>query len=536
MKLNLNKKLFLTLFIIGIIPMIIFSFLTISGYQEIIEKQSQHLVDAPNVIQETALNYQNIKIQTALIFLLLVIFILFFSIIFSRKFLYPIKKLMEGTEYLKKGDLKARIMLNTHDEFSDVATSFNNMAEKLSQKIDELKKSKKSIKLAYEKLKNEQNKVSSIINNFSDPIIMVDNNWKIALLNPSAKAVFNLSDDNIGRKLNVSKGEFTFASLMGIIKSDCISKIIKEKEEENYMLEEVVIKSKVRDSGLNPFDVASGKYDRSDIIYKVTTIPVCDENNICYGFMKIFYNLTREKMIDRLKSEFVSIAAHQLRTPLTAIKWAIKMVLNKDAGPLTGEQEEILSKGYLNNERVIKLINDMLNVSRIEEGRFGYNFSQENIKDILELVIENLRKRIDDKNLKFTVKIPSKISKLVMDKEKIELVLQNLLENSIKFTPEYGSISLEIKSDKKYLNIIVQDNGVGIPDKVQKKIFSKFFRGNNVVRIETEGSGLGLFIVKNIIDKHNGKINFESEEAKGTKFVVSLPLINKKLLLKTISG
>ena len=527
---TLAKKLFFALTVIGILPMIIFSFLTISAYQELLDKQGEYLEkENKEIITTTQLNHQNIKIQAFLIFALLSIFVIFFSIILVKKFIHPIKKLTQGTESLKQGDLSTRIKIESDDEFSRLADSFNEMASQLNDKIKQLQNSKESIKKAYTDLKQqreksdeERHKISTIIENFSDPIIMVDNQWKISLFNPSAQDVFKIKQEDMGKKVKKDDERYlSFESFKNIIKTHYNSKIIEKKKK--TLVEEVVVSNNKND----PKEASSArkqKYSKGDLIYKVVTIPVCDETNVCLGHVKIFHNLTREKMIDEMKSEFISIAAHQLRTPLTAIKWAMRMVLTKEAGGINEEQEELLKQGYKSNERLIKLVNNMLNVSRIEENRFEYSFDKNDISEIIDLVIENLDKEMKKKNIEFEIKKTSRIPKIYMDNEKIELVLQNLLENAVKFTPKRGKISLTIKAGKENITIKVKDNGVGIPKESQANLFSKFFRAKNVAKMEVEGSGLGLFITKNIINKHEGDITYESEEGKGTEFIVTLPI------------
>jgi signal transduction histidine kinase len=246
--------------------------------------------------------------------------------------------------------------------------------------------------------------------------------------------------------------------------------------------------------------------------------------------MKIFHDLTREKAIDQIKSEFISIAAHQLRTPLSAIKWILKMVLDEDSGKLNEEQRELLDKGYKSNERIIGLVNDLLSVSRIEEGRFGYNFDMCDLQEIIDIVKDNTKNLIKKNSQSFKITKPSNLPKAYIDKERILLVLQNLVDNAIKYTPEFGKIEIIIKKqDDKFLKVSIKDNGVGIPEKDKVKLFTKFFRATNVMRMQTEGSGLGLFIAKNIIEEHKGRIYIESEEGKGTKINFTLPLKSSKV-------
>ena len=227
-----------------------------------------------------------------------------------------------------------------------------------------------------------------------------------------------------------------------------------------------------------------------------------------------------------MKTEFVSIAAHQLRTPLSAIKWTLRMILDGDLGKVPKSQKEFLQKTYQSNERMIRLINDLLNVTRIEEGRFLYNVQNEDIIELTEKVIVPLKELAQHKSLKFDFKKPKqKIPKVKIDKEKISLAVQNLVDNAIHYTQK-GSIEVSIKfsQEKKEILFSVRDTGIGIPKSQRKRVFSRFFRAANAIKTETEGTGLGLFIAKNIIEAHGGKIWFESEENKGTTFYFTLPV------------
>ena len=185
------------------------------------------------------------------------------------------------------------------------------------------------------------------------------------------------------------------------------------------------------------------------------------------------------------------------------------------------------------NERMITLINDLLNVTRIEEGRYIYDKQKVNLEDMAHEVIESLRQEMVRRKIKFGLLTPPSSLPLVeVDVEKIKLVIQNLLDNAVKYTPVGGSISMALaeKEDgaainnkpQKAVELRVQDSGVGVPEDQKERIFSRFFRGANIVRLDTTGTGLGLFIAKNIIDAHGGKIGFESREGEGSTFFFSL--------------
>ncbi len=499
MQKSIFSKIFWGLIALGILPMTVFSFLTISSYQNLLDKYAPYIREHPELISATQLSYKNIQIQTVLIFVLITVFIFFFSVILARRFIFPIKKLIQGTEKLRQGNLNTKIKISTQDEFEDLADSFNEMTK-------DLKKSRSAIE-------QERNKVNSIIENFKDPIIFIDKKNRIKLFNYTAQKILGFTSSDLGKKVD-DKNNFSFDNFLPLIKDDC--KILELKEIES------VAKIKTEELSLQR------KKEKNKRTYKIITTSVRDKNkNNYYGMIKVFYDLTREKHLDELKSEFISVAAHQLRTPLSAIKWAIQMAISEEEGGLSEEQQELLNKAYKSNERVINLVRDLLNVSRIEEGRFGYEFSKVNFKKVFEVLMEEADNQIKKKKIKLQIQKPKKLPVINADKEKIILAVQNLLDNAIKYTPERGEVYFGIKTGKKELEITVKDNGVGIPEKDQKKLFSKFFRGENVMRMQTEGTGLGLFIAKNIIENHNGRINIDSEEGKGTETKVFLPLKKK---------
>lgn len=238
----------------------------------------------------------------------------------------------------------------------------------------------------------------------------------------------------------------------------------------------------------------------------------------------------RLKELDQLKTEFISVASHQLRTPLSAIKWSLKMLMDKDAGPLTHQQEDMVTKSYQSNERMITLINDLLDVSRIEENRFTYTFVEEALDPILRELIDEMQHTAQEKRIALLYDPGQQPYPVVrIDAQKIHLAVQNLLDNALKYTPVSGSINLRVRTERDEMVLSVQDTGVGIPVHQQTHVFSKFFRGDNVIRMQTEGTGLGLFIAYSIVQKHHGRIWFESHEGSGTTFFISLPLVGHRL-------
>ena len=265
---------------------------------------------------------------------------------------------------------------------------------------------------------------------------------------------------------------------------------------------------------------------KNDLILEISSILVIRENRKI-GILVILRDITREKIVERLKTEFVSISAHQLRTPLSAVKWTLRMILDGDLGEISKDQREFLLKTYKSNQRMIRLINDLLNVTRIEEGRFIYNTKKQNIIKIAQEVVNSCSALVKRKKLKLSFQKPkNKIPNIEVDPEKISIAFQNLLDNAIHYTKPGGTIKFSIKylKNKKEIFISVKDTGVGIPEDQKKRVFKRFFRAANAVKTETVGTGLGLFITKNIIEAHHGKIWFESIESKGTTFYFTIPI------------
>ncbi|MDD5032161.1 MAG: ATP-binding protein [Patescibacteria group bacterium] len=436
------------------------------------------------------------------------------------------KDLEEGNrlrqEELIKLDETAKLLVKRDLELTGINVKLDEKVKKLeeSEKLlakafNDLKRadkksegSRKALLNILEDVREEKDKTLAIISNIYSPIIVVDKDNKITLFNSAAQKFLGIKLSDLGKEIS-NKDNFNLNNFKPVIRNKFILYKLKDNGSSSPKTEELRI-----------------NYDGEELVYKVITSKVIGGNNEYLGVMKIFLDLTRETAIDKLKSEFVSIAAHQLRTPLSAIKWVVKMVLEGDAGELNNEQTELLSKGYKSNERIIRLVDDLLDISRIEEGRFGFNFRFSNFQEVLANVVENLASPITKGHLKLIVDKPKKLPKIFMDPERINLALQNLLDNAVKYTPEFGQIKIEVRvSDKdKALEVSIKDQGVGIPKADQPKLFSKFFRAANAMRVETEGTGLGLFIAKNIIEKHKGQIGIKSEEGKGTEVYFSLPI------------
>ena len=228
--------------------------------------------------------------------------------------------------------------------------------------------------------------------------------------------------------------------------------------------------------------------------------------------------------LDTSKSEFVSVAAHQLRTPVTGIRWSFNALLDRELGELNSGQTKILEDGLKSSIRMIDLINDLLNVARIEEGRFGLRFQKLPFESILHSAIDRHKKVIDEKGILFFFDTQAGILLLNLDEEKMGIALDNLFDNAVKYTPPGGMVTVKVKEENNMVRVTISDTGIGIPKNQINQIFTKFFRADNAMRFQTSGSGLGLYVVKNIIEAHGGIVTVTSEENKGTMITFTLPI------------
>jgi len=363
------------------------------------------------------------------------------------------------------------------------------------------------------------NELEAVIENISNGIIIYDKNFKIIDINTAAQKIFNLTKEEI------------------------INKTITPQmiNDEKYKILVQTIFPSLAPSINTIADLGWPKIVEIDFdkpYLKLKTIlnqVINKKTNEVIAFIKIIQDQTREKNILESKSEFLTVAAHQLRTPITALNWTLESLKNNIKQNETNEEVLSLSEEALNlSKRILKIVEDLLNAAQIEEGKTGFNFEETNLEKIIKEIIEIVSKIAKQKNINIETKIKTKDLNILADKEKIKMAIGNIVDNAIRYNYNGGSVFIAIEDDpqnNENLKISISDTGIGIPQESLKKIFTKFYRAENSQRVEPNGSGLGLYITKNIIENHKGKIFVESYPERGTTFWITLPKSKK---IKTI--
>lgn len=354
------------------------------------------------------------------------------------------------------------------------------------------------------KIEQEKAKDEAILSSIADGLLMLDKNGVITHMNGTGERIFGWRQDEIIGK--------AITEIFPIKARD--GKPISDDQRPAHL----ALVSKRPTSGVYIYT----RKDGTDFPASISVSPII-QNDEVQGIVEVFRDVTREENIDRMKTEFISLASHQLRTPLSAIKWSLEMLLAGDLGEFNPEQKEMMTNVDKSNERMITLVNALLNVSRIESGRIIIDPKPTDMKKLVETVISEVKLKIDAKHQTLILSANENLPLVNIDPDLIRQVYLNLLTNANKYTPDNGDIHIFISAKDDEIISQVTDSGYGIPRAEQGKVFEKFYRGQNIIKQVTDGNGLGLYLVKAIVESSGGRIWFTSEENKGTSFFFALP-------------
>lgn len=452
-------------------------------------------------------------------------------LVFIIGLLRPIKRLTQNTKEIAAGNFSKRVSITSQDEFGQLGGAFNDMAGKLQEvnkgladkikektkelreKVQDLEKAKgamlnmlEDLNVEKQRVEQEKAKDEAILTSIGDGMIITDNKARILRINTVGAKMLEVIDPETVQSKAFAEA-FAFWG--------------KEEKRVSHELIPVYITLQTQQPAEEMFSYHLSNGHK--LLVNMMASPVALNGKII-GTITILRDVTKEKEVDRMKTEFISLASHQLRTPLSAIKWFTEMLLSGDAGKLKTEQQDFAHNIYDSTERMIQLVNSLLNISRIESGRIIIDPKPTDLKELVQGIVNDLKAKTAHKEQNLIISVHESLPKINVDARLIGQVYLNLLTNAIKYTPKKGDITVLISKKDDQIISQVSDTGYGIPKNQQGRIFQKFFRGDNIIKVETDGTGLGLYLIKAIIDSSGGKIWFESEEGKGTTFWFSLPV------------
>ncbi len=351
-----------------------------------------------------------------------------------------------------------------------------------------------------------EEKAEAIFSSVSDGLMVIDCQGKIMQINPQAIEMLSLEKQKVaGNKISEIKLGEELKKILSRINTIDISKPFMPE------VDEIAIKKPTKK------------------VLKIFTTPVLDRSQNLLGFIKTIHDITVQSEIDQMKNEFISTVSHELRTPLTAIKGFIDLILQGEAGKINKDQKEFLEIAKQNTDRLVKLISDLLDISKIESGRLRIRREPVYIDELIEKSIMTFSKEIEKKGIQLILSLDKPLPIISGDFDRLSQVLNNLISNAIKYTKDDGKIEIIAYRRENKLIIEVKDNGIGISKKDQEKLFDKFFRVDSSLTQEVGGAGLGLAITKSIISMHSGEIWVKSKLEKGSSFCFSLPIMAEEL-------
>ena len=375
--------------------------------------------------------------------------------------------------------------------------------------------------LRNKEISTERNYTAGIIYDLIDGVVAYDKDFLVTVFNPAAERIFGLKkEEMLGKYITPAlSNDAKFRTLVQVV-FPSLAPAVKNKRIKGYQEE---------------FDIVFHNPYRE---FHITFDRILSEKKKTLGFVKVIHDSTREKELLKEKGEFLDIAAHNLNTPVTELRWGIESLLDEfKKGSNFAKYLPVLDHLDKTARNLSELIGDILSVARIEKGRFGYTFQETDIVELVEKDLEKWAGIAKRYQLKVYFERPRlAVPKLYIDPVRIKMVLDNLVENAMIYNVKNGEVRVRVEevAKKPYVIVSVKDTGIGIPEGEKSRIFQKMFRGESAKKYRTEGIGLGLYISRNIVRRHGGEMWFESEEGRGSTFYFSLP--TKKELIPPLDA
>ena len=412
----------------------------------------------------------------------------------TRATLRPIQAVTRSALAIGRGDLNQVVPVLSGDELGQLADAFNGMARNLREYRE----------LRVARLLRAQQTTRATIDAFPDPIVVVDSDGQVEMANPAARRLLGVADqpEANGRAGKVVLPWQPPAELEGPLREAL-------RDQRPYLPEGFDRALRLAADGQEHFLLPH-------------ILPIAAPSHGTLGAAVLLQDVTRFRLLDQVKSDLVATASHELKTPLTSLRLALHILLEESIGPLTPKQTELLLDARDNGERLLHMVNNLLDLARLEKGGQHLDLKPERPAELVRGVLESFRPRAEDKGVEVEAAVPEDLPEVAADAPRLQHALSNLLDNALAYTEAGGHIRISAESADNTFTLTVSDTGIGIPPEYLPHVFERFFRIPG--RSQGGGSGLGLAIVREILTAHGGTVSCESRPGEGTTFRLVLPV------------
>lgn len=441
---------------------------------------------------------------------MVVVFLSLSTFFLTRRIIGPLEELVRKLDGLEARRWKFGRTISTGDEIETVDIAAADLTQRLRAAHEHLED---IVRMRTEQLRHEHARDQAILQSMDDGLVVTDAAGKVTYMNRLATVLTGIEG-------------FADKHVTAILK--ILSKEGAPVTGDDHPAS-IVLRSKARYAPAIDPQFALLKPDGTKTALQIRATPIL-RGQRCDGMIAIIRDISEERRIDRMKSEFISLVSHQLRTPLSTMRWYLEMLITEDEGPLNQSQKEYVGQAAASNARMVHLVNALLNVSRIELGKFQLSPESIDLADLVRGIAATFDTEMRQKKIVFSLETGSAKIGVRSDKGLLLLIIENLIGNAVKYSAAGGAVRVAIRTDAagSAAVLTVEDHGIGIPQVQQKDIGRRLFRAANAVKTDTDGNGLGLYISHVAADSVGADLTFTSAENKGTVFTLTIPLDPKK--------
>lgn len=463
-------------------------------------KESEWGVIIEQPVDEVLAGLSNATAFAVIVLVLGILVVVPFAFLLSRQLVAPINKLVDGVRVLAAGKFGKKLVIRTGDEIEVLANAFNKMAMHLGESISHLKEDKEIIE-------QERLKLYTVISGVIDGVVALDNGLHVVLANPAAQKILGMQEDEMVTKHIDEVLHATSIDGGRVLFADEAQSLGKGKN--------IAVFDRV-----SLHCVTECSHD-----IRISILGVADSDAVGIHYLVVLHDLKDELELERMKLDFVSMAAHELRTPLATVRGYISFLQEPDTlKKLSEEEVGFLAKAGISAVRLNNLVENLLSASRIEKGVLHFSFEKHDYDETIRSIVDDFVSMAETKGLTLSLVEPNEpVGDIVFDKLRIEEVLVNLIGNAINYT-QRGTIRVSYRRERDRVVTEIADTGQGIPEQSLPHLFTKFFRVQGRLQSGSKGTGLGLFISKQIIDSHHGTISVKSTLHEGSVFSFTLPV------------